>query len=324
VFQLVNAPRIIAMKASVVINPNSGSAGAMTGEELLAELATGGVEASIAQGDTLDVQIANALASDAEIVVAVGGDGTITAVATSIAGTGKQLGILPMGTANLLARDLNIPLDWRQAAAVIATGVPRMIDAAEVNGRFYMHKVVIGLLPSFAAGREKIRGKESIAAMSGLAMYWWRRLTRSRRFAIAIATADSSEHVSRVRALAVANNSYDEGFARFLSRERLDRGHLTVYAWRSRRPLAFIRLAAGMWMGRWQSDAEIDVIDTTSVTLRSHRKLHVAMIDGEITTLQMPATFRIRPAALPVLAPSLTETVQNEAVDPPDALGAPV
>lgn len=64
--------------------------------------------------------------------VAAGGDGTLGAVASQVAGSGVALGILPLGTSNDSARSLDVPLDLDEACAVIARGVPTAIDVGQV------------------------------------------------------------------------------------------------------------------------------------------------------------------------------------------------
>lgn len=314
------------MKAWLIFNEASGSASGATRAELVAELAASGLEVAPTEteGLSLDAAIAEALASDAEVIVAAGGDGTITAVTTAILGTGKHLAVVPLGTANLLARDLRLPLDWREAVRALKSSTVQTIDVAEVNGRIFMHKVVIGLVPSFAAAREKIRGRESIRTLAALALYLWRRVTRSRRFAVALTTSDGETRVVRVRAVAVANNAYDEGFGRVFARERLDQGHLTLYALKALRPMAVVRLAMEMWVGRWKDDADIEFSPVTALTINARRSMRKAMIDGEVINLQIPASFRILPGALTVLVPLRAEEEAATAVEANLAVSTPV
>lgn len=133
----------------VVLNPNSGTALALglTGDTLRERFEREGLTATVdADGETpLRDRIAAAIAGDADVVVAAGGDGTITALAEAIIGSGKTLAMLPTGTANLLARDLGIPLDLDQAIAGLRDMVPHNIDVGEVNGRAFLHNVTIGL-----------------------------------------------------------------------------------------------------------------------------------------------------------------------------------
>ena len=86
--------------------------------------------------------------------VAGGGDGTLSCAAGHLAGTGRPLGILPLGTLNHLARDAGIPAGLEEAAAIIAAGHVREIDLAEVNGRVFVNNSSVGLYPDMVRLRE--------------------------------------------------------------------------------------------------------------------------------------------------------------------------
>src|SRR5690242_5859806 len=92
----------------VIFNEKSGTALSLgLSKELLADkFRQNGVDAVVDANDELDRKLDRAIRSDASVVVAAGGDGTATAVARRLTGTNKTLAILPLGTANLLARDL--------------------------------------------------------------------------------------------------------------------------------------------------------------------------------------------------------------------------
>lgn len=248
-------------------------------------------------------RLQGARASRADILVAAGGDGTVTALAEVAAQTGRPLAVLPMGTANLLARDLALPLDVEGWFAALPGLVERRIDLGRVNGRVFLHKVVIGFVPAIAAGREKIRGVGAIGAQLAFLGFAARRILRSRRIALEVTRDDEAPHIERVQAVAVANNSYDEAFGRFFARSELDGGKLTIYELHSVTPLKAVALAAGVFLGRWQDDAALTVQSAEAVTIRSRRKRLKAMLDGEVETLLTPLSFEIDKQALIVLAP---------------------
>jgi len=81
-----------------------------------------------------------------EMIVASGGDGTISAVASAVAGDSIVLGVLPTGTANVLARELGIPLDVALACDVLASGHSRSIDAMRVGDRRCLCRLGFGRL----------------------------------------------------------------------------------------------------------------------------------------------------------------------------------
>ena len=303
------------MRCHVIFNSSSGTAieTGLTGDELHDRLKAEGHEATIDADDAraLDDRIADAMASDAETLVAAGGDGTVTALAGAIVDSDKTLAILPMGTANLLARDLNIPLDLEEWLSNLARMEPRHIDVGAVNGQTFLHKVVIGFVPGIAAGRELLRGREGVGAKLGFLRYFFRRLFRSRRLAVEITHADGERQIHRVQAVAVASNAYEEGFARFFSRPRLDAGILTLYILKHLGLRDLFRLSLGFLFGRWRSDEALQVESVAAVTIRSRKKTLKVMLDGEIVALEPPLAFSIRPGALKVLAPPVAQHEQR-------------
>jgi diacylglycerol kinase (ATP) len=92
-------------------------------------------------------QAREAVADGASLVLAWGGDGTVTAVAAGLVSTGTPLGILPAGTGNLLARNVRVPLGLAAAAEVAFTGRDRLIDTVEIGlgGRVVMSTVMAGI-----------------------------------------------------------------------------------------------------------------------------------------------------------------------------------
>jgi len=84
-------------------------------------------------------------ATRADVVVAAGGDGTVGAVASALAGTDVAMAVLPMGTLNHFARDAGIPLDLEAAAqAMVDASLRQAVDVAEVNGHVFVNNSSIG------------------------------------------------------------------------------------------------------------------------------------------------------------------------------------
>ena len=124
--------------ACVVVNPSKPRATAAVRSLLEGELREAGyagpvwLETSVSEPGTMQARLA--LAAGASLVVAAGGDGTVRSVAAGLAGTGAQMGIVPLGTANLAARNLGVPVgDPRAAAKVVAQGVDLPADLAWVR-----------------------------------------------------------------------------------------------------------------------------------------------------------------------------------------------
>jgi diacylglycerol kinase family enzyme len=251
----------------------------------------------------------------APILVAAGGDGTVTALAEVAIQSGKTLAILPLGTANLLARDLNLPLLIDAWFAAYAGMISRRIDVGEVNGRIFLHKVVIGTVPGIAAAREQLRGRTDLAATLGFLAHFVRRLARVRRFAAEIITGGGEPRIERVQSIAVANNDYDEGAGKVFSRSSLDEGTLSLYLIRHLSFADAVRLGLGMLLGSWRHDEVLEIENVRSVVIRTRRSQVRVMLDGEVEMLQGPLRFRSLPLALSVIAlPPAPEPAANVAI----------
>jgi YegS/Rv2252/BmrU family lipid kinase len=288
----------------VVLNERAGSiANAVaTTDDLLLRFKAAGLEVATAPDDPLAAQVAAAIDSGADVIVAAGGDGTITAVASALVGTDKALAILPLGTVNLLARDLGIPLDVNAAIAALAAMQPRRIDVGEVNGAVFLHKIVFGFVPGLAAARERLRGRGFLSTLAYLG-HLVRRVQRARRTTVEIEIGDRSWRTMRVSAVAVSNNYYDEGVGRFFRRSCLDGGSLGLYALKRSDLWTIIKVASGMLMGHWRQSEELTVDTARAVVIRSTRRRMMLMVDGEVVGFDMPLRVRLRPRALTVLAP---------------------
>ena len=90
-------------------------------------------------------QAKSAVSAGVDLVLACGGDGTVTACADGVTDTGVPLAIVPMGTGNLLARNIGLPLGLDEALAVALGGVQQPIDAGRVNGTLFVVMAGLGL-----------------------------------------------------------------------------------------------------------------------------------------------------------------------------------
>jgi diacylglycerol kinase family enzyme len=90
-------------------------------------------------------QAGSAVSAGVDLVLACGGDGTVAACAEGVTGTGVPLGIVPLGTGNLLARNVGLPTGMEEALAVALSGVQQPIDAGRVNGALFVVMAGLGL-----------------------------------------------------------------------------------------------------------------------------------------------------------------------------------
>ncbi len=266
------------------------------------------LDTGVADDAPLVERLEAALAAEPEVVVVGGGDGTIRTAAAHLAGTEVALAILPLGTLNVLARDLGMPLDPPAAAAALGEALFCSIDVATVNGEVFLCQSVIGLPNRMGQHREKVRGKDGLAARWRVALAFTRALWRYPPLRLGI-RADGGR-VTRLwaRALSVVNNRYVEAPGRLFHRPRLDEGVLNLHAARSFGIWWGLRMLAAMAMGRWRRSSDLISTEGRSLEIRSRRRHLRVMNDGEALLLATPLRYEIRPGALRILAPPQPET----------------
>ena len=315
------------MRVAVVLNTSAGSLlGVDDAEAAIAEaFAVRGFDATFEPDDgrALNDRMDAAVAHGADALVVGGGDGTIACAVQRLAGTGVALAVLPLGTANLFARDLGMPLDDIGAAVeAIAGGNARDIDVGEVNGHVFVCNSVLGLASRLAKRRERFRGSFRVRDWWAFMVSAWRGLVRYPAMRLEL-EVDGRRRALRTRALTVVDGDYEEGFGRMFSRSALDDGRLVLYVAASLTPWRAVVLAARMAMGRWRDAADLERIEADAFTIRSRRRSLRVMNDGETLLLPPPLTYRIRRGALKVIVPPPVQQADVPASDsPPPPIGA--
>jgi diacylglycerol kinase family enzyme len=235
------------------------------------------------------------------LFVAAGGDGTINHVVQAVVNTEAILAVIPIGTYNHFARDLGIPLDWKEALAVATDGAVRQVDAARVNDRFFVNNLSIGLYPELVArrearGRDYPRWKARLVALAGT----------MKSYPHVNVTIESGQHQESLRTpvLMVSNNSYDlSQMGIEASRDTLEGGELSVY-WLPHVPRYQLMKFVGHYLAGKVHDAPgFRSFRTTGLKMRSRRRTIKVGIDGEVFTMATPLTIATVPSSLSVKVP---------------------
>jgi len=149
-----------------------------------------------------------AVGAGADVVVVCGGDGTVAAVATGLAGTGVPLGVLPCGTGNLLARNLDLPAELEPALEVALTGGERVLDLGRVGERRFAVMAGTGFGAAMVADAPaalKRRLGWSAYVLSGL------RHLRDPAMVVLLRVDDRLPSIHRARAVVVGNVGHLQG-----------------------------------------------------------------------------------------------------------------
>ncbi|MEO8653205.1 MAG: diacylglycerol kinase family protein [Ramlibacter sp.] len=253
-------------------------------------------------GDHLLAAAGDAVQQGARLVIAGGGDGTVSAVASRLADTDTALGVLPLGTLNHFAKDLGIPLELDAAIDVIAGGREVRVDVGEVNGHVFINNSSLGLYPDIVLDRERQRrrlGRGKWTALLAAAVHAARRYP-----VLSVRIGVNGEQLERRSAFVfIGNNEYKmEGFE-IGERARLSGGELSLYVTQRTGRFGLLRLALRALAGRLRQASDFDMLTAPALVVRTpQRQLRVA-IDGEVRLLQVPLNYRIRPGALRVRVP---------------------
>jgi YegS/Rv2252/BmrU family lipid kinase len=261
-----------------------------TAEFHVTDKAEGGVAA--ARGAALD---------GADLVVAVGGDGTVRGCAEGVASTGVPLGIVPHGTANLLARTLGIP-SHPHTALNIALGTPdcvdRRIDLAIADGEPFTAMAGMGLDAAVVAGTKLKHQLGWLAyAMSG-AIHLALPPTRF------IIKLDDGPPIERAaRSVVVGNSGLLPGGFSLLPDARLDDGLLDVGVLAPHGPLGWPRVATRVLTHSHHQDRMLERFQARRVEITSPVTLP-REVDGEVITPGRALTVTVQPSALTVRMPA--------------------
>ena len=297
-------------RVSILLNSSSGTTAGKKPDDLRAELEAifrkHAISASLEFVAASELQgaarraVKRATAGEIDAIVVGGGDGTIRTVASAVLGTDIPLGIIPLGTLNHFAKDLKIPLPIDDAVAVISGGVHRSVDVGEVNGETFINNSSIGIYPYLVLDRDRRRERQGLSKwpamiMAGLRAFWNLPLRRLR------IRAQNWQDACRSPCVFIGNNAYDLKGSSFGSRASLDGGELCLFVARQQSRLALLWVAVRCVAGL-VDQSDLRTVTAPAVEVGSRRKRLLVALDGEIQSMQTPLRYRIKPAAIRVLA----------------------
>lgn len=240
-------------------------------------------------------------AGQVDRVVIGGGEGTLNAAAPGLIATGLPVRIIPLGTANDLARTLGIPLDPEAAAQVVATGRLHRIDLGEANGRPFFNVASVGF--GVELTRALTRDSKRRWGVLGYAAAALRAQERLRPFEVEI-VQDGTTRRSRSVHVAIGNGRHYGGGMRIANGARIDDGRLDIYSLEIESFWRLLLLLPALRSGRHHAWAEIRTLTGDNIELRTRRPRSVNT-DGEITT-HTPTRFRVLRGAVEVYVPEGT------------------
>jgi len=304
---LAPAPKPVLPKpVPVFLNGTAGGGRSQAQiEELRRAFDEAGLDAEIRQlerGEELREVAREALKERPPVLVAAGGDGTISALADVLRGTDTALGVLPLGTLNHFARDAGIPLEPVEAARAIVQGRRVSVDLGEVNGRCFLNNASLGIYPKIV--RERTQQQRRFGHTKRTAMLW-ATLAVLHRSPLVELRLELEDRVLDCLSpfVFVGNNDYTlEGFE-IGTRARLDAGRLKVYTTRRCTARGLFGLALRALFGRLRQADDFMESAVKSLRVESRRRRLLVAIDGEVLVMEAPLEFHVRPRSLYVMVP---------------------
>ena len=267
------------------------------------------VDIRIVSGKQLTEALDKAAASRADIVLAGGGDGTISAAAARLKDSKKALAILPAGTMNLFARSLGIPLGLDDAVRSFGDGEVRAVDIATANGQPFVHQFSVGMHAKMVHLRDKMDFGSRLGKIRASFRAAWDTVKNPQAFDVTLTIGDA-EVVTRTTGIGVTNNLFGEGHLPYA--DKPDGGILGIYVTIAEHRGELIRFFVNMARGKWRDNEQVEIhqADKVVLTIKSRRAKPHCVIDGELTKLERRTEIRIHPGALKVLLPAHAATAK--------------
>ncbi len=238
-----------------------------------------------------------------KVIVAAGGDGTVSCVASAIIELGIEvkLGVLPIGTLNHFAKDIGMPQDIESAFKAFHAGKSMFVDAAKVNDRYFINNSSLGLYPFVVSERDAIKRRGFrkwirfvVATMKALKKYPFVRVafeTSEKRF------------VRKTPFVFIGNNTYDIEAGKMGTRSSLTDGKLSLYIAHKGSRFRLIMLAFHAFRGTVKAQKDFDTIGISTLEIQSKKSTLNVACDGEVIPMVPPIRYSIAPKALNVIIP---------------------
>ncbi len=239
-----------------------------------------------------------------DLVIIGGGDGTLNAAIDGLIETKLPLGILPLGTANDLARTLGIPTSLPEACQVIAKGQVKQIDVGRVNDKYFFNVASLGLSVQITQNLTKeAKRRWGVLAYAATTL---RVIWQSRPFRAEILLAGETLRVRTIQ-IAIGNGRHYGGGMVVAEDAAIDDQRLDLYSLETKQWWQILALLPTMRQGNHAMLPGVRVLQGQEITINTPRPRPINT-DGEITT-HTPAKFSVIPKALAVfVSPKSVQT----------------
>jgi diacylglycerol kinase family enzyme len=256
------------------------------------------IEVVLEHGQGMVRAIERGAGGDYDTLIVGGGDGSVSCAVHLLAGKPVALGVLPLGTLNLLARDLGMPVELSEALGMLAAARPRAIDLASLNGRRFHSLSGLGFFSQMARAREEARDLPGKMLRLGAAAF--RAFSRTGHLTLEFDIDGKDHRMNAYAALVTCNRFGGQDWRR----DNLDGGMLEIHIAEEEGALARLKAGADMLAGGWRDNGGIHSYAARRVRIGSARRRVWVATDGELRREKMPLDFTVEPRVLTILSPS--------------------
>ncbi len=237
---------------------------------------------------------ARSAAEGVSLVIAVGGDGSINSVANGLVGSNTAMAVIPVGTINLFAVQMGIPLSLRSSCLLIADGKSRRIDLGKVNGKYFTTVMGFGfdaqVIRSAGSKLKKVLGAASfiVGGIINVFTYPFHSIKIS---------LDDDPRIHRGYLALLANGKYYGVHSIVSPDAELDDGKLDLFIFKRKGIGQLIRYLWGLRRGTLVKYGQVEYHQIRRMTVHGHTPIH---LDGEFGGCS-PVTIEDKPRCLKVI-----------------------
>ncbi len=249
----------------------------------------------------------HSLAQDETPILIGGGDGTIASCLPHFIEQKKTMGVLPLGTMNLLAKDLGFSGDLAEALTQYTKLLSTAnIDVGYVNDHPFLCCAGLGTMPESAVFRENMRGTSDIVMYPRLIKFIFDQMDPARHRRLTLQLDGRRKYITSA-ALVVSNNlfaNHQDTSEGFLERPSLSGGRLGVYSFAPRSLKDKLTMLFRLRLGGWKDNVHLREWHARTLVVDDPEHKELVSVDGEVIEMMMPLRFRIEPRQLSVMMPS--------------------
>jgi diacylglycerol kinase (ATP) len=257
------------------------------------------IYATIAAGDAT-VRAQAAATAGYEAIIAAGGDGTVNEVMNGLVGTNTALGVLPLGTVNIWAREMGLPMDTLKAAEMLAKSGLAQIDVGRAGNRYFLLMAGIGF-DALVTATVSSADKKWLGAMAyikqAVTVAWnFRGLSPKLRI-------DGKRVRGKILMITIGNSQLYGGVVKFTAHATIDDGLLDVCVIKGQGMLSAPRRLISIFARHYNRDPLVQYYQARSIEIRGSKKKPIPIqVDGDYLGTT-PMTFRVVPRSLWVIVP---------------------